>query len=92
MNASYSVTSLHLFKTPVKNNSYYTVNPSLNILNVFLCAFSSFATMENSGLLLYNGRFNEKHDFIALEIQEGQIVLKYSTGTRLFIRKSAGVY
>lgn len=36
--------------------------------------------MENSGLLLYNGRFNEKHDFIALEIQEGQVVFKYSTG------------
>jgi len=43
--------------------------------------FSSFATLENSGLLFYNGRFNEKHDFIALEIQEGQVVLKYSTGT-----------
>lgn len=41
----------------------------------------SFATLENTGLLFYNGRFNEKHDFIALEIQEGQVVLKYSTGT-----------
>ncbi|XP_068192818.1 cadherin EGF LAG seven-pass G-type receptor 3 [Antennarius striatus] len=40
----------------------------------------TFATLENSGLLFYNGRFNEKHDFIALEIQEGQVVLKYSTG------------
>uniref|UniRef100_A0A3Q3JKS0 Cadherin, EGF LAG seven-pass G-type receptor 3 n=1 Tax=Monopterus albus TaxID=43700 RepID=A0A3Q3JKS0_MONAL len=40
----------------------------------------TFATMENSGLLFYNGRFNEKHDFIALEVQEGQVVLKYSTG------------
>uniref|UniRef100_A0A3Q3M9M0 Cadherin, EGF LAG seven-pass G-type receptor 3 n=1 Tax=Mastacembelus armatus TaxID=205130 RepID=A0A3Q3M9M0_9TELE len=40
----------------------------------------TFATMESSGLLFYNGRFNEKHDFIALEIQEGQVVLKYSTG------------
>uniref|UniRef100_A0A667XKB3 Cadherin EGF LAG seven-pass G-type receptor 3 n=1 Tax=Myripristis murdjan TaxID=586833 RepID=A0A667XKB3_9TELE len=40
----------------------------------------SFATLENSGLLFYNGRFNEKHDFIALEIQDGQVVLKYSTG------------
>uniref|UniRef100_A0A671YU77 Cadherin EGF LAG seven-pass G-type receptor 3 n=1 Tax=Sparus aurata TaxID=8175 RepID=A0A671YU77_SPAAU len=40
----------------------------------------SFATLESSGLLFYNGRFNEKHDFIALEIQEGQVVLKYSTG------------
>uniref|UniRef100_A0A3P8VA40 Cadherin EGF LAG seven-pass G-type receptor 3 n=1 Tax=Cynoglossus semilaevis TaxID=244447 RepID=A0A3P8VA40_CYNSE len=40
----------------------------------------TFATLENNGLLFYNGRFNEKHDFIALEIQEGQVVLKYSTG------------
>lgn len=47
---------------------------------MFLC-FYSFATLENSGLLFYNGRFNEKHDFITLEIQDGQVVLKYSTGT-----------
>ncbi|KAM8829797.1 cadherin EGF LAG seven-pass G-type receptor 3 isoform 2-T2 [Synchiropus picturatus] len=40
----------------------------------------SFATLESSGLLFYNGRFNEKHDFIALEIKEQQVVLKYSTG------------
>ncbi|XP_037391640.1 cadherin EGF LAG seven-pass G-type receptor 3 isoform X3 [Pygocentrus nattereri] len=40
----------------------------------------SFATLENSGLLFYNGRFNEKHDFLALEILDGQVVLKYSTG------------
>ncbi|KAK1801130.1 hypothetical protein P4O66_022831 [Electrophorus voltai] len=39
-----------------------------------------FATLESSGLLFYNGRFNEKHDFLALEILEGQVVLKYSTG------------
>ncbi|XP_072537654.1 cadherin EGF LAG seven-pass G-type receptor 3 isoform X2 [Salminus brasiliensis] len=40
----------------------------------------SFATLESSGLLFYNGRFNEKHDFLALEILDGQVVLKYSTG------------
>ncbi|KAM9828437.1 cadherin EGF LAG seven-pass G-type receptor 3 isoform 2-T2 [Syngnathus typhle] len=40
----------------------------------------TFATLESNGLLFYNGRFNEKHDFITLEIQEGQVVLKYSTG------------
>ncbi|XP_072223127.1 cadherin EGF LAG seven-pass G-type receptor 3 [Leuresthes tenuis] len=40
----------------------------------------TFATLESSGLLFYNGRFNEKHDFITLEIQEGQVVFKYSTG------------
>ncbi|TRY66866.1 hypothetical protein DNTS_033032, partial [Danionella cerebrum] len=40
----------------------------------------SFATMESNGLIFYNGRFNEKHDFLALEILDGQVVLKYSTG------------
>ncbi|XP_048462262.1 cadherin EGF LAG seven-pass G-type receptor 3 [Rhincodon typus] len=39
-----------------------------------------FATQENNGLLFYNGRFNEKHDFIAVEIIDGQVQLKYSTG------------
>lgn len=61
----------------------HTVYSSIKLLWtwVSVCVFSSFATLENSGLLFYNGRFNEKHDFIALEIQEGQVVLKYSTGT-----------
>ncbi|XP_069062320.1 cadherin EGF LAG seven-pass G-type receptor 3 [Pleurodeles waltl] len=40
----------------------------------------SFATLERSGLLFYNGRLNEKHDFIAVEIIDGQVHLKYSTG------------
>lgn len=53
------------------------------IINMGFCVsvFCRFATLESSGLLFYNGRFNEKHDFITLEIQEGQVVLKYSTGT-----------
>uniref|UniRef100_A0A673HHF7 Cadherin EGF LAG seven-pass G-type receptor 3-like n=1 Tax=Sinocyclocheilus rhinocerous TaxID=307959 RepID=A0A673HHF7_9TELE len=33
----------------------------------------SFATLESNGLLFYNGRFNEKHDFLALEILDGQM-------------------
>uniref|UniRef100_A0A8C5N1A1 Cadherin EGF LAG seven-pass G-type receptor 3 n=1 Tax=Leptobrachium leishanense TaxID=445787 RepID=A0A8C5N1A1_9ANUR len=40
----------------------------------------SFATKERNGLLFYNGRLNEKHDFIAVEINDGQVQLKYSTG------------
>uniref|UniRef100_A0A8C6Z0A9 Cadherin EGF LAG seven-pass G-type receptor 3 n=1 Tax=Nothoprocta perdicaria TaxID=30464 RepID=A0A8C6Z0A9_NOTPE len=40
----------------------------------------SFSTREPSGLLLYNGRLNERHDFLAVEIIEGQLQLKYSTG------------
>ncbi|KAJ8245418.1 hypothetical protein GJAV_G00270520 [Gymnothorax javanicus] len=39
-----------------------------------------FATRERNALLLYNGRFNEKHDFIALEIIDEQIQLTFSTG------------
>ncbi|XP_060622144.2 cadherin EGF LAG seven-pass G-type receptor 3 isoform X3 [Anolis sagrei] len=40
----------------------------------------SFATMERGGLLIYNGRLNEKHDFLAVEIVDEQVQLKYSTG------------
>ncbi|XP_062842208.1 cadherin EGF LAG seven-pass G-type receptor 2 [Trichomycterus rosablanca] len=40
----------------------------------------SFATNEVNGLLLYNGRFNEKHDFIAVEIINQQIQLTFSAG------------
>ncbi|XP_066526353.1 cadherin EGF LAG seven-pass G-type receptor 2 [Hoplias malabaricus] len=39
-----------------------------------------FATAEADGLLLYNGRFNEKHDFLALEIINQQIQLTFSAG------------
>eukprot|EP00062_Callorhinchus_milii_P009585 gi/632953584/ref/XP_007892498.1/ PREDICTED: cadherin EGF LAG seven-pass G-type receptor 2 [Callorhinchus milii] len=40
----------------------------------------TFATKKKNGLLLYNGRFNEKHDFIALEIINEQIHLTFSAG------------
>ncbi|XP_034022451.1 cadherin EGF LAG seven-pass G-type receptor 2 isoform X2 [Thalassophryne amazonica] len=40
----------------------------------------TFATKESSGLLFYNGRFNEKHDFIAMEIVNEQIQLTFSAG------------
>ncbi|XP_064354330.1 cadherin EGF LAG seven-pass G-type receptor 2 [Dromaius novaehollandiae] len=40
----------------------------------------TFATKERDGLLLYNGRFNEKHDFVALEIVGEQIQLTFSAG------------
>ncbi|XP_045146623.1 cadherin EGF LAG seven-pass G-type receptor 1, partial [Echinops telfairi] len=40
----------------------------------------TFATRDLNALLLYNGRFNEKHDFIALEIVEGQVQLVFSAG------------
>uniref|UniRef100_A0A8B9TRJ8 Cadherin EGF LAG seven-pass G-type receptor 2 n=1 Tax=Anas platyrhynchos TaxID=8839 RepID=A0A8B9TRJ8_ANAPL len=40
----------------------------------------TFATKERDALLLYNGRFNEKHDFVALEIVREQIQLTFSAG------------
>lgn len=43
-----------------------------------------FATQERNALLLYNGRFNEKHDFIALEIVEEQVQLTFSAGRASF--------
>lgn len=61
--------------------------------------------MQPSGLLFYNGRLNEKHDFLALELVAGQVRLTYSTGewpeapqalfpvhlhTRLSVRQTAG--
>ena len=39
-----------------------------------------FATQETNGLLLYNGRYNEMHDFIALEIINAQVQFSFSLG------------
>ncbi|XP_066248043.1 protocadherin-like wing polarity protein stan isoform X1 [Euwallacea similis] len=40
-----------------------------------------FATHSQDGLLLYNGRYNEQHDFIALEIVHGNIQFSFSLGS-----------
>ncbi|XP_074833686.1 cadherin EGF LAG seven-pass G-type receptor 2 isoform X2 [Carettochelys insculpta] len=40
----------------------------------------TFATKARDGLLLYNGRFNARHDFVALEIVQEQIQLTFSAG------------
>lgn len=45
-----------------------------------------FATKERDGLLLYNGRFNEKHDFVALEVIQEQVQLTFSAGDLLALR------
>lgn len=34
-----------------------------------------------NGLLFYNGRFNDRNDFMALEIVDGQLQFSFSTGT-----------
>lgn len=40
-----------------------------------------FATRRPNGLLLYNGRYNEKHDFVSLEVVEGAVLFSFSLGT-----------
>jgi len=42
--------------------------------------FYSFVTLERNGLLFYNGRLNHQHDFMALELVDGQVQLNFSTG------------
>ncbi|XP_074026257.1 protocadherin-like wing polarity protein stan isoform X2 [Leptinotarsa decemlineata] len=42
-----------------------------------------FATQAQNGLLLYNGRYNEQHDFIALEIIKGHIQFSFSLGSEV---------
>lgn len=39
-----------------------------------------FATVQDNGLLLYNGRYNELHDFIALELLDGHVSFSFSLG------------
>jgi len=51
--------------------------------NLKYCNFFRFATQSDSGLLLYNGRYNEKHDFIALEIVDGAIRFSFSLGSNI---------
>ncbi|XP_063987386.1 protocadherin-like wing polarity protein stan [Diachasmimorpha longicaudata] len=43
----------------------------------------SFATEAPEGLLLYNGRYNEKHDFIALEIVDSKVQFSFSLGDEI---------
>jgi cadherin EGF LAG seven-pass G-type receptor 1 len=41
----------------------------------------SFATHQRNGLLLYNGRYNERFDFIALEIVNSTVRYSFSLGS-----------
>lgn len=42
-----------------------------------------FATINNNGLLLYNGRYNDLHDFIALELIDGRATFSFSLGDKI---------
>jgi hypothetical protein len=40
-----------------------------------------FATTQSNGLLFYNGRFDEKNDFISLQFNDNNLIFSYSTGS-----------
>jgi len=67
-----------LVHIPEGLNSYQHHYENLKYCNCF-----RFATQSDSGLLLYNGRYNEKHDFIALEIVDGAIRFSFSLGSNI---------
>ncbi|KAG1669234.1 Protocadherin-like wing polarity protein stan [Nymphon striatum] len=50
----------------------------------------SFATRDRNALLLYNGRYNDKHDFISLEIINSSVVFSFSLGVNK-TQVSAGI-
>lgn len=43
----------------------------------------SIATRDLNSLLFYNGRYNEKHDFVALEVINGQVQFSFSLGSEV---------
>ncbi|XP_076447464.1 LOW QUALITY PROTEIN: cadherin EGF LAG seven-pass G-type receptor 2-like [Babylonia areolata] len=60
----------------------YMTFPSLKSRNRFTIRMM-FATQEKSGLLLYNGRFNEEHDFVGLEIVDSQVMFSFCLGDNI---------
>lgn len=60
-------------------NSYITL-PSLKRRHRFHIQLQ-FATVQNDALIFYNGRYNDKHDFIALEIVDSYLRFSYSVGS-----------
>ncbi|XP_033746006.1 LOW QUALITY PROTEIN: cadherin EGF LAG seven-pass G-type receptor 2-like [Pecten maximus] len=56
--------------------------PALKRRNRFTIQLK-FATQQQNGLLFYNGRFNEKHDFIALELIDSQVQFSFSLGSNI---------
>ncbi|KAG8198293.1 hypothetical protein JTE90_021547 [Oedothorax gibbosus] len=57
----------------------YLTFPSLRQRHRLLIALK-FATRDRNALLMYNGRYNDEHDFIALEVVDSQLVFSFSLG------------
>ena len=63
------------------SNSFLTFD-SLKQRHRFNIKFK-FATINDNGLLLYNGRYNDLHDFIALELIDGRATFSFSLGDKI---------
>lgn len=64
-------------------NSYITL-PGLRRHHRFHISLK-FATFQNDALLIYNGRYNDKHDFIALEIVDSILKFSYSLMSTTYV-------
>lgn len=62
------------------NRSSYIVLPSLRKRHKFVISFQ-FVTVHPNSLIMYNGRYNEKHDFISLDIINSYVRFRYSLGS-----------
>ncbi|XP_043461123.1 protocadherin-like wing polarity protein stan isoform X2 [Leptopilina heterotoma] len=74
-----SATSVCELRARSFNPTTFLTFPSLKQRHRFHLSLR-FATESVNGLLLYNGRYNEKHDFVALEIVDSQIEFSFSLG------------
>ncbi|XP_055589136.1 protocadherin-like wing polarity protein stan isoform X4 [Uranotaenia lowii] len=79
-NPSYTSTC-ELMSRSFTRNSFLTF-PSMKQRHRFNIKLN-FATVRDNGLLLYNGRYNEQHDFIALEIIDGKVMFSFSLGEKI---------
>ena len=61
-----------------EKNSYLTL-PSLRHRHQFHISLR-FATVQSDALILYNGRYNDKYDFIALELVDSRLKFSFSLG------------
>ncbi|XP_077984710.1 cadherin EGF LAG seven-pass G-type receptor 2-like isoform X2 [Glandiceps talaboti] len=69
--------------------SFITFSSILNRLRLSITL--SFVTISRNALLFYNGRYNEKHDFIGLEIIDSKLQFSFSTGGGTTARVMASI-
>lgn len=67
-------------ETQIAHSAEVSRNKNRARWNKQCCTVCRFATRSRNGLLLYNGRYNEQHDFISLELVEGNVQFTFSLG------------